>query len=602
MSSVWAADPELPAKGAAGIEPSAGKLVALKDIPDRPNYMLGYSDFKVTCYTKDGKDMLVSWERVRGAKRINFYYGYDDGKGNAHSAAYIPKGRQKSYGSFTISRSGARLGRRGASIKSRFAKRGVTWTFRIEALDAAEGGKVIKSHGPFSVVFGHVRPLAVKDVHVSSADASLRVAWVGSSGASGYHVYYGTSVDKMTSMLEAPESSTEVSITGLKNGTPYYGKVVPYSRDCEGHASEVWEAMPVASYDQDIGIEGVVQLQAAHSDATDGTNTYIPMIEDKPTVMRIFPTLKSPSKAIKTRLKIVAARKGVPLAPIYREVLVRDTSRKRSGNTRDPICVSLPQSWLKVGTDFCFELDPDNQLKELDEENNRFPKTGMQSLGFVKSPTLRLHLVPLKIEGEKRAVEVDEEYIKEVRSMMLRFFPTSDVRITCAREPFEAKDRKNIHWARNRDKEKGNGRFYVGLHTTSGSAAWVKSYRKVGPKTKLVCNVNFPGGLLLPHEIGHIHGVEHPFKDGSKYPYEVEGHRASLGNPGYDSVSHAILSSEAAICTDLMAYGSNKGVSDHTYRVFYVFETLLDLALKENREVTYEEVFDEDGSLKGSGE
>ena len=105
----------------------------------------------------------------------------------------------------------------------------------------------------------------------------------------------------------------------------------------------------------------------------------------------------------------------------------------------------LDKALLTPGLKIAVEIDPENEVAERNENNNRYPASGFVSLKMTQAPTLNLTLVPVSYQGNTPKLDqaAQDDLLKQTRLM----YPLGDVNVQ-VRAPYtftgvlEAKDGK----------------------------------------------------------------------------------------------------------------------------------------------------------------
>ena len=73
------------------------------------------------------------------------------------------------------------------------------------------------------------------------------------------------------------------------------------------------------------------------------------------------------------------------------------------------------------------EIDPENNIAERNEANNRYPASGFVSLKVTQAPTLNLTLVPVSYRGKTPTLDkaAQDDLLKQTRLM----YPLSDINV-----------------------------------------------------------------------------------------------------------------------------------------------------------------------------
>lgn len=146
-------------------------------------------------------------------------------------------------------------------------------------------------------------------------------------------------------------------------------------------------------------------LAIGHVEITQGLQTEsndIPLIRDKPTVIRVFPVVTGQPelRQVSARLHAIRAGQSLPGSPM------RPTRGTATiGNTVDrttdqaALIFELPPEWYAEDTQFLIEAVPPAGFTDDDPTNDRFPRTGFQQATFVESGSLSIRFLTVRYKN-----------------------------------------------------------------------------------------------------------------------------------------------------------------------------------------------------------
>ena len=212
----------------------------------------------------------------------------------------------------------------------------------------------------------------------------------------------------------------------MTDNTDYYFTVEGRNSHGSGASSELIKVIPGSPALPDFGIESVTFNQGVQLDLTTGTSS-IPAVAGKTGVLRMFLTASGPVDGLKAKVQLNVTHNTLPLTPILQEVVLFDSAKSASEEFIYPIFFELSGSYVDAGNNFSIMIDPDNDLTESDENNNRFPASGDRSFGLETQHVIRIRLVPITVGG--RTVELNTQLVSEFKDYMIGMYPNHDMNV-----------------------------------------------------------------------------------------------------------------------------------------------------------------------------
>lgn len=219
----------------------------------------------------------------------------------------------------------------------------------------------------------------------------------------------------------------------------------------------------------------------------------------------------------------------------------------------------LPANWVVAGTEVRLLADPNNQISENNEADNRLTLTPAVGTGTV----LPLTLVPVLQPGQSSLPTLPSADL--LRDML----PVQGVQ-TSTRAPFSygatvgnaSSDWSNLLSAlRSLRTSDGSGRYYYGV-VRVGYTSGIAGIGYMGFPTSAGWDFGSSAARIMVHEIGHNLGQGHApcgVTGEPNYPYAG----GSIGTWGYN-VAGSVLFNPAQY-KDVMSYCNPQWISDYMY-------------------------------------
>ena len=230
----------------------------------------------------------------------------------------------------------------------------------------------------------------------------------------------------------------------------------------------------------------------------------------------------------------------------------------------------LDKTLLTPGLKIAVEIDPENEVTERNEDNNRYPASGFVSLKMVQVPTLNLTLVPVSYKGNTPKLDqaAQDALLEQTRLL----YPLSDIKVN-VHAPYtfsgtlEARSESGwndlLSQLTNLRAMDGSADLYYGVvhpgyNSGIAGVGWVG-----GSPVSVGWNSPSSRSTVMAHELGHNWKRNHApcgNVNGEKdYPHE-EGH---IGVWGFDRSTQTLKAPTDN--ADIMGYCRPAWVSDYTY-------------------------------------
>ena len=262
--------------------------------------------------------------------------------------------------------------------------------------------------------------------------------------------------------------------------------------------------------------------------------------------------------------------------PPLLEPMTVAASESESGFWETAYTLELSGDLFRPGNRVSYEIDPQNELDETNEEDNsksiQFSSLGS---GFVTVPRFRITFIPIRVDQTEAMIEDLEPYTKHIYD----FFPIADdydaqIGDTLTYQG-EVWDRRAAvsqlfhHWNTFAQADE----YYLGIFKWMEGAcgrAWLGS--NVAVAGTLIDPITFSGcrDNIYSHEVGHNFGLEHPAgagcdEDGRldySFPYEFAGIGPHRG--WFFSQGNFVSPDDGYF--DTMSYCEPNFISDYNYQ------------------------------------
>ena len=307
----------------------------------------------------------------------------------------------------------------------------------------------------------------------------------------------------------------------------------------------------------------------------------IPLIANRDGYLRVFVVANETNRAT-PRVRVRLYRNG----NLSRTFLIPAPGGSTPTQRADePLAASwnvkIPRDLIAQGLEVLADVDPDNEIVEQDEDDNRFPVSGTAAAPQVRTaPVLGVRFVPVRQQASGLTGDVSDANRGRYLELTRKLYPLPGtdgdvhaVYTTATSEPLQPGNANGAWGTVLGELEllrvaEASGRSYYGVVRLDYSSG-LAGVGFIGVPTAMGYDDPGDRARVVAHELGHTWGRDHtpscgPPEVDPTYPYPGGG----IGVYGLD-VGQEIL--KPPTVPDIMGYCGDPWISDYTYEAVRTF-------------------------------
>jgi hypothetical protein len=329
------------------------------------------------------------------------------------------------------------------------------------------------------------------------------------------------------------------------------------------------------SYTQSQVVPGNLNLSIARAyvvQAVQNDLGLVPMVAGRPALVRVF-GVANQCNSTRARVRVTLST-GTVYTVDAPEATVRTATDE--GTLSASWNVLLPSSEVVPGLTVRADIDPDNEIPEADETDNRYPANAPLDVAVRNMPVVGVRFVSVTIAGSTG--NIASSRIDSMLALARKIHPVSGYDADVRAVPYTS-----THRALTRDDEAGwasvlsevnalrtadaTHRYYHGIVHVSYTTG-IAGIAYVRGRSGLSWDYLPSGAEIFAHEMGHNFGRDHspcgnPSGVDEQYPTTGAYAGGFIGQFGFDVTRYDIK--DPRQFSDIMGYCSHKWISDYTY-------------------------------------
>jgi hypothetical protein len=313
---------------------------------------------------------------------------------------------------------------------------------------------------------------------------------------------------------------------------------------------------------------------------TQSTQTYtstVPLVAGRSGYLRVF-VVANQSNSARPNVQVELVAPGVSARAFTLPGSSSAPEQVTEGTLRSSWNLEVPGSLIQPGLTVTAVVDPENDVQESNEGDNRFPASGAKALSVQSVPTARIRFISVQ---QGTAAPGDVSNTSRLIDLAERMHPLRDVSVDVDATVFQSGPlgSDGSGWFQllsdldGKRVAEGTDRIYFGIVRLGygRSSGWVGLTLGQGVPTAVGWDDAADAGRVVAHELGHVWGRKHSPcgnpPDVGPYPYA----NGSIGVFGMD-VGRGALKPRSS--PDIMSYCfDDPWISDFTYEEVLKFRS-----------------------------
>ena len=317
---------------------------------------------------------------------------------------------------------------------------------------------------------------------------------------------------------------------------------------------------------------------------TQSTQTYassVPLVSGRDAYLRVF-VVANETNSARPRVRVRLSRTGGATQTYTIDAPGASTpTQAQEGTLTSSWNLRLPGAVIQSGLSIIAEVDPNSEIDESNESDNRFPATGSKAISVRAVPPLKIRFIPIQ-QGSDAPGNVTPENTAALLALARRMHPLNSIDVDVESEPFPASvplTTDQNSWSQvlsdldGKRVAEGSDRTYFGIaRLTYGRQDGLVGLAFQGLPTAIGWDDPGDAPRVVAHELGHTWDRMHSPCGGPPpgtidllYPYQ-SGH---IGVTGLDVTATEL---KRASSPDIMGYCfQDPWISDYTYRAVMEF-------------------------------
>lgn len=374
-------------------------------------------------------------------------------------------------------------------------------------------------------------------------------AWLSVDGGASISVNAGQQVT-VTLRAEACTSEVERSDELMLNTA--YGELarVAVTQVC----------LPFTNATYDLSLERAYFMQSTtQQDSTQPEANRVPLVANREALVRAFVVANENTRQPLPRVFLHYELQNGSNGQIELAGPSEVATQVDESNLNNTFYGTIPEDVLQQGIEVYFVIDPNNQVPESNERNNRYPAEGSWTLDARVMPSFDITFIPVAVGGV--LPQVSDVSARELLDASIAIHPIDQYTINI-RAPYTytgADWEELVNEIASLRRADRSSRYYHGLVERSPSGGNIAGIGAVDGRAA----VSRLSQRTIAHELGHNFGLPHApcgnvERPDANFPYAG----GTIGVWGLDPRNNSL---KAPGFTDYMSYCRSNWTSDYNY-------------------------------------